>query len=296
MYSTLDINTDDATLRVMQTGTGDPIVFIHGWLVSGALFTPFFPDFAALGYRCVSFDLPGFGASQSHGNTYNYDVFAAALHDVLTHLKLHHITLIGFSMGSAIAVRYLSSYGADRIKKIVLLAPTVPKFTRTAEFPYGVDAAVCKALMRQYRMEPVRAARTFLAHFCVTGSKKWLQQLADLVQPAAAYQSLLALHDTDLRSEIPSVTRPVLILQGAEDKISPNELAHYLQDCLRDSTIGIFSEAGHALFLDKPKLFIKTLHHFMISHNSTAHLERREVEPSLVFLNNVGDNLLLHKK
>jgi non-heme chloroperoxidase len=296
MYSSTDIPISHARLRIMQAGpsTGEPILFVHGWLVGGALFTPLFPYFAALGYRCISFDLPGFGASRSSISRYNYDTFANALHEVFMHLSLEKVILVGFSMGSAVVVRYLSQYGDARIKKMILIAPTVPQFTDIAGFQYGVNASASKALMRQYKINPSTASHLFLNHFVAKqlpssaafSFRKWLEQLAAQTQPEAGYQSLWELHHTDLRTEVAQLKCPLLILHGEQDNISPKKLAGYLHHCVTHSTFEMFAEAGHALFLEQPQRFINSVHTFISGRNL----------PCLVFPNNVDDNLLLHEK
>src|SRR5258708_27899316 len=116
-------------LNVEDIGSGRPVVFIHGWPLSQQMFEYQFDHLPRHGYRCVSFDLRGFGASDKPWDGYTYDRLADDLRIVLDALDLQDVALAGFSMGGAVAVRYMSRHGGARISQLALLGAAAPCFT-----------------------------------------------------------------------------------------------------------------------------------------------------------------------
>ena len=102
-------------------GTGKPVVLIHGWPLSGRSWEYQVPALVEAGYRVITYDRRGFGKSSQPWEGYEYDTFTSDLHQLLEQLELQNVTLVGFSMGGGEVARYISTYGADRIQKAVLL-------------------------------------------------------------------------------------------------------------------------------------------------------------------------------
>src|SRR5579863_7662223 len=92
-------NSGDIQLYYEDHGSGDPVVLIHGYPLSGASWEKQLPALLEAGHRVITYDRRGFGKSSQPTAGYNYDTFAADLHKVVSHLKLHDFTLVGFSMG-----------------------------------------------------------------------------------------------------------------------------------------------------------------------------------------------------
>lgn len=102
-------------------GTGKPVVLIHGWPLSGRSWEYQVPALVEAGYRVITYDRRGFGKSSQPWEGYEYDTFTSDLHQLLEQLELQNVTLVGFSMGGGEVARYISTYGTDRIEKVVLL-------------------------------------------------------------------------------------------------------------------------------------------------------------------------------
>jgi pimeloyl-ACP methyl ester carboxylesterase len=127
--ATLTVGTENNTpidLHYTDQGTGNPVVLIHGWPLSGRSWEPQVPALIADGHRVITYDRRGFGDSSQPWGGYDYDTLAADLDALVRHLDLHDATLVGFSMGGGEVVRYLSTYGSDRISKAVLAAAVPP--------------------------------------------------------------------------------------------------------------------------------------------------------------------------
>ena len=121
-------NTSNIDLYFEDHGSGKPVVLIHGWPLSGRSWEKQVPALLDAGYRVVTYDRRGFGDSSKPTVGYNYDVFAADLHKLMTMLDLSDTTLVGFSMGGGEVARYLGAYGNKRVSKAVFIG-AIPPFS-----------------------------------------------------------------------------------------------------------------------------------------------------------------------
>ena len=108
-------NSDNIELYYEDHGSGQPVVLIHGYPLSGASWEKQVPALLEAGYRVITYDRRGFGKSSQPTTGYNYNTFAEDLHKLVTHLKLHDFTLVGFSMGGGEVARYIGKYGSKGV-------------------------------------------------------------------------------------------------------------------------------------------------------------------------------------
>ena len=94
------------------------------------------------GYRVITYDRRGFGASSKPVSGYNYDTLAEDLHKLITKLDLRDIALVGFSMGGGEVARYLGVHGSERVSSAVFISAITPFLLRTPDNPEGVDSSV----------------------------------------------------------------------------------------------------------------------------------------------------------
>jgi non-heme chloroperoxidase len=120
-------------------GRGRPVVLIHGYPLNGHSWEKQLPALLDAGYRVITYDRRGFGASSQPTVGYDYDTFAADLRGLMDVLDLRDVTLAGFSMGTGEVTRYLGRYDSERIRNAVLLGPTPPFLLKTGDNPEGVD-------------------------------------------------------------------------------------------------------------------------------------------------------------
>src|SRR5579859_1053773 len=100
-------NSGNIDLYYEDHGFGKPLVLIHGYPLSGASWEKQTAALLAAGHRVITYDRRGFGKSSQPATGYNYNTFAEDLHKLVTQLKLHDFTLVGFSMGGGEVARYL---------------------------------------------------------------------------------------------------------------------------------------------------------------------------------------------
>ncbi|GAA0004106.1 hypothetical protein BRDID11002_41070 [Bradyrhizobium diazoefficiens] len=121
---------DGTELYYKDWGSGKPILFSHGWPLSADMWDAQMLFFAERGYRTVAFDRRGFGRSSQPWTGYDYDTFADDIADIVNHLNLKDVTLVGFSMGGGDIARYVARHGTSRVAKFVLLSAVTPLFVK----------------------------------------------------------------------------------------------------------------------------------------------------------------------
>ncbi|MFI6058318.1 alpha/beta fold hydrolase [Streptomyces sp. NPDC051286] len=117
---------DTVNLYYEESGTGRPVVLIHGYPLDSRLWTHQITALTTAGHRTIAYDRRGFGRSTPFKTGHDFDTFAADLDALLTELGLTDAALVGHGMGTGDIVRYLGAYGSDRISRAALLAPLPP--------------------------------------------------------------------------------------------------------------------------------------------------------------------------
>src|SRR5436309_12755352 len=141
-------NSGDIQLYYEDHGSGDPVVLIHGYPLSGASWEKQLPVLLEAGHRIITYDRRGFGRSSQPTDGYNYDTFAEDLHKIVTHLKLRDFALVGFSMGGGEVARYLGRYGSKGVSKAVFIASIPPFLLKTSDNAEGVDGSVFEGIQK----------------------------------------------------------------------------------------------------------------------------------------------------
>jgi non-heme chloroperoxidase len=132
-------NSTSIDLYYEDHGSGQPVVLIHGWPLSGASWENQTAALLATGHRVITYDRRGFGRSSQPAIGYDYDTFADDLNAVLTKLNLTKVDLVGFSMGTGEVTRYIGKYGTERARKAVLIGTLGPYLVKAPDNPEGVD-------------------------------------------------------------------------------------------------------------------------------------------------------------
>src|SRR6187549_1255491 len=124
-------------LHVTDLGEGKPVVLIHGWPLSDAMYEYQYAALTQKGFRVIGITLRGFGLSDKPAGKYDYDVFADDIKVILDKLKIEGATIGGFSMGGATVIHYAAKYNAAHISKLALFGAAAPIWTKRADFNFG---------------------------------------------------------------------------------------------------------------------------------------------------------------
>jgi pimeloyl-ACP methyl ester carboxylesterase len=256
----------DVRIFAEDWGSGKTIVFIHGWPVSHQNWEYQLTQLPQQGYRCVALDLRGFGDSDKPWGPHDFDVHADDLKKVLTALDLQNVTLVGHSMGGAIALHYMGRHG-DRVAKLVLAGAAAPLLTRRPDFPQGQDPAAFDGLIAGLNADRPATLAGFGSQFFHTkvspAFQAWFNGLGQTASPHATLEGMAALRDSDLRPDMIRVTVPTLILHGVNDRIAPLALTgEILATGIKGAQIVRFAQSGHGLFYDEKEKFNQELLNF----------------------------------
>ena len=250
-----------------EQGCGRHIILLHGWGMDHSLFADLQARLTTEGFHSISYDLRGFGASSKSTTPYTYDLHAQDLHELIEERDWHDVILCGFSMGAAIAVRYLTRFQQhNRIERLVLLGAAAPVFTQRSDWPYGVTQRDVDGLMLSVKKNRDAAIEQF-ATLCFSPSididpekLTQMQSIAARADSDALLDGLQELRDVDLRSEINALTLPTTILHGAHDAVCPIQFADYLAQHIAHAKIVRLEGVGHHFLHDIPnELFYKKL-------------------------------------
>ena len=255
-------------LHITDAGTGRPIVLIHGWPLSDEMYEYQYNDLMNKNFRVIGITLRGFGKSDKPYGEYDYDVHASDINKILTKLDIKDAVLGGFSMGGSIAIRYVSLYNGAHVSKLALFGAAAPIWTQRKDFPYNLPtSAVDDLIALNYKDRP-KLLSNFAKIFSATetslneGIGNWLNGICLSASSYATAQCLIALRDTDLRSDLTKITIPTVIMHGKKDKICSFDLAEQMKAGILNSYIVAFEKSGHSMFLEETQKFNEELVRF----------------------------------
>src|SRR5256712_945773 len=223
-------NSADIELYYEDHGSGDPVVLIHGYPLSGASWEKQVPALLAAGHRVITYDRRGFGKSSQPTTGYNYDTFAEDLRKLVTHLKLRDFSLVGFSMGGGEVARYIGKYGSKGVSKAVIIGGVPPFLLKTPDNPEGVDGSVFEGIQKAVAADRYAFFTEFFKNFYNTDvflgkriSEQAVQAGWNVAASASATASFACVptwHE-DFRNDLARIDVPTLVIHGDADRIVP---------------------------------------------------------------------------
>ena len=223
-------NSGEINLHYEDHGSGDPVVLIHGYPLSGASWEQQIPTLLAAGHRVITYDRRGFGRSSHPVTGYNYDTFAEDLNKLIAHLNLRQFALVGFSMGGGEVARYIGRYGSKGVTKAVFISSVPPFLMKTPDNPEGVDASVFEGIEKAVATDRYAFFTEFFKNFYNTDvllgkrvSEQAVQASWNVAASASATASLACVptwHE-DFRKDLARIDVPTLVIHGDSDRIVP---------------------------------------------------------------------------
>ena len=223
-------NSGDIDLYYEDHGSGDPVVLIHGYPLSGASWEKQLSALLSAGHRVITYDRRGFGNSSQPTAGYNYDTFAEDLRKLVTLLNLRDFALVGFSMGGGEVARYIGKYGSKDVSKAVFISSVPPFLLKTADNPDGVDASVFEGIQKAVVSDRYAFFTEFFKNFFNTDvflgkriSQEAVQASWNVAAGASATASLACVptwHE-NFRADLGRIDVPTLVIHGDADRIVP---------------------------------------------------------------------------
>jgi len=221
---------DGTEIYYKDWGTGQPIVFHHGWPLSGDDWDGQMIFFLERGYRVIAHDRRGHGRSSQTAVGNDMDTYAADVAELTAHLDLKNAVHIGHSTGGGEVARYVAKYGKGRVAKAVLISAVAPIMVKTDSNPDGVPMSIFDEIRQNTAEHRVQYFQDFTLPFYGynrPGAKVsqgvrdnwWRQGMMGSIK--AHYDCIKAFSETDFTEDLKSIDVPVLVMHGEDDQIVP---------------------------------------------------------------------------
>jgi non-heme chloroperoxidase len=238
-------------------GTGQPVVFSHGWPLNADAWDEQAFFVASHGYRAIAHDRRGHGRSSQPWDGNDMDHYADDLADLIEALDLRDAVLIGHSTGGGEVTRYIGRHGTARVAKAVLVAAVPPLMLKTAANPGGQPIEAFDAIREGLAKDRSQFYKDLSAPFyganrpgsdVSQGLRDSFWRLSMQVGFKAAYDCVKAFSETDLTEDLKKIDVPVLIIQGDDDQIVPlDDSGRLSAQIVKDATLKIYPGAPHGL-------------------------------------------------
>ncbi|CCE02354.1 alpha/beta hydrolase [Bradyrhizobium sp. STM 3809] len=250
--------SDGATLHCEDWGSGRPVLFVHAWALTSAMWTYQMADLSHRGLRCIAFDRRGHGRSDIPGSGYDLDRLADDIAEVIAQCDLDDVALVGMSMGCNEIVNYVARHGTARIARIAMLGPTTPYPLQTADNALGAPKAYFEQSWATWQSDfPKWIEDNKLPFFTPETSPQMMEWVAAMMRQTpipVAVATNRALITTDLRPVLARIDRPVLILHGDRDVSAPLEMTgRPTVRGIKGAALKIYPGGPHGLFVTHMK-------------------------------------------
>ncbi|MCS0635582.1 alpha/beta hydrolase [Streptomyces sp. LP05-1] len=267
--------TDGTQLFYKDWGTGRPVVLSHGWPLNADAWDGQLRLLAENGFRAVAHDRRGHGRSAQPWQGNDMDTYADDLAQLIEHLDLRDVVLVGHSTGGGEVTRYLGRHGSARVAKAVLLGAVPPLMLRTDANPEGTPVEVFDGIREGVRTDRSEFYRTLANSFYganrpgseVTQGRLdafWLMSMQAGLK--AAYDCVEQFSATDFTEDLARIDVPTLIAHGDDDQIVPiGAAALKSAELVRNATLKVYPGAPHGLTGDYEEKFNADLLNFIRS-------------------------------
>ncbi|MFF8479246.1 alpha/beta fold hydrolase [Streptomyces sp. NPDC015414] len=248
---------DGTQIFYKDWGSGQPVVFSHGWPLTADAWDPQMKLMADNGFRAIAHDRRGGGRSGQTWEGNNLDTYADDLAAVLEAEDLHDVILVGHSTGGGEVTRYIGRHGTGRVAKLVLLAAIPPLMLKTDANPEGLPLEVFDEIRQGVETDRSQYYKDLSAPFyganregsTVTQGTRdefWLWSMT--VGIKGAYDCVKAFSETDTTEDLKKVDVPTLIVHGDDDQIVPIVAAGAKSSkIVRDAEYKVYPGAPHGL-------------------------------------------------
>ena len=222
---------DGVEIFYKDWGSGQPIVFSHGWPLSADDWDAQLLFFLGKGFRVIAHDRRGHGRSTQTGDGHDMDHYAADLAALTAHLNLQNAIHVGHSTGGGEVTRYVARYGEGKVVKAALISAVPPLMVKTAANPLGLPKEVFDGLQAQLAANRAQfywdlPAGPFYG-FNRPGVKSleptiwnwWRQGMMGGAK--AHYDGIVAFSQTDFTEDLKKINIPVLVMHSEDDQIVP---------------------------------------------------------------------------
>lgn len=249
--------TDGTTIFYKDWGSGQPIVFSHGWPLSADAWDAQMLFFGQQGYRVIAHDRRGHGRSAQPWDGNNMDRYADDLAKLIEYLDLRDAILIGHSTGGGEVSHYIGRRGNDRVAKVVLVGAVPPLMLKTDANPNGTPLEAFDSIRNGTALNRSQFFRDLTTPFYGFNREGvddnegfresfWLQGMSGGIK--GLYDCIREFSEVDYTADLKAITCPTLIIHGDDDQIVPIEAsANRTAEIVQDATLKVYQGSGHGL-------------------------------------------------
>ncbi len=258
-------------LFVRISGSGPPIVFLHGWTCHSGFFRPQAEGLSS-DYGIIRPDMPGHGKSAHVDRRTTLDDLAASIDCVLTEHTEGNAVLVAWSMGAAAAFNYIRHQGCGSLAGLVIVDMT-PKVFNDDTWSLGIrnrfDATRSSRaemlMLENWDAYARPIARNIFAEHQNPDPDllDWTHRQVAANDPLAMVPLWRAVVRSDNRDVLPLITVPTLVVSGAQSQLYSRETARYMVEQIDDADMIAFAHSGHAPHLEEPDAFNAAIRAFM---------------------------------
>jgi non-heme chloroperoxidase len=257
-------------------GTGQPIVFSHGWPLSSDDWDPQMLFFLQRGYRVIAHDRRGHGRSTQTADGHDMDHYADDLAALTTHLDLHDAIHIGHSTGGGEVVHYLARHGERRAAKAVLISSVPPLMVKTESNPGGLPKDVFDGLQVQVATNRPQFYRDLPEGPFYGFNRPGVKAIGGIIDnwwrqgmmggSKAHYDGIVAFSQTDFTDDLKQITVPALVMHGDDDQIVPYADSGPLSaKLLKNGTLKTYGGFPHGMITTQAETINRDLLEFLTS-------------------------------
>lgn len=235
-------------------GEGKPLLFLHGWATDSSLYSPIIKPLSAT-FRVITVDLPGFGQSERPKKPLKLADYTQTIYELISHLNLNSIVIIGHSFGGKIALDYTYTY-PQRVEKLILIAPSGTQSKKT------LKNTILTVIAKVGRIITTIPPFTTLAN----KAKNYLYTKIgqpDYLNAGELKETYLNIVKENIEEKMKQINKPTLLLWGDHDTEVPLDQVKRTEKLLQGSTLKILTQCGHFPFLEEPVEFIEEIKTFV---------------------------------
>jgi non-heme chloroperoxidase len=262
--------SDGVPLHYSSTGSGRPLVLVHGWTMNGRFFRKNIEPLAG-NYRVITIDSRGHGYSGKELIHLTMEQVGADVETVLEALELEDVILAGWSMGMATVYNYLDLYGTRRLSGVIDIDMTPYLFAEDG-WEHGVFGNLTPiaslAVQRQMIKDRQGLGESLIPAMFAAGSSPAVDDLTWWSDQSATVPDLTALalwvsfSSQDWRPLLPRIDVPVLLAHGTRSQIYPTPVWKYLAENIPSNRVELFEQSGHSPFWEEPERFNQVVAEF----------------------------------